>query len=391
MKKMYKCLALLFTLMLPAFVFAQQAKNAASSSPALLDFYSDFKENLEEKHGPSFGANISYMMQRAAPSGKQTAWQAIYYPTLEWKFLRDSSIGSGTINVSDIYTHYWGTEAVILEERAGVANYINDYNANSNLFYRLTYTHTLPGAMDWLSISAGQYSLFDFDSTTYTNDQQLTLINFAMSQNAVATYPLAALGAYVTLTPYEGVQIAGGYQDATNLMGNNMHASNAFSGDYLGFMSLSYTSAFKGFGEGTYSFLGYYQPAVEERDQHSIGWSVNAQQNLHEKFVVFARVSGAENTPLAIKNSVVGGVALLDPLGRNYNDVIILGASYNRIDKDNTFDDARTGEAAYEAQWIWGIGDRITITPDIQAYPRAAYRSDDSWVFVTSARVTLKL
>ncbi|MGB2579661.1 hypothetical protein AAIR98_001580 [Elusimicrobium simillimum] len=372
-----------------AALFSVPAFGAGGNTAGLLEKYSGFKENLENDYGIMFGASVSYMAQRAAPSGKQTAWQTMYFPYLEWNFLRDGSLGSGTLALSDIFVHYWGADAAALEERIGVASYINDYSENSNLFYRFTYSHTLPGAMDWLSVTFGQYSLFDFDGGAYNNDQQVSLINYAMSQNAAATYPWASLGAYVTVAPFEGIEFSAGYQDANNMSGKQLDADTAFAGEYLGFAYAAYSKD----DRYKYSFLTYYQPSVEEQEQYSAGWSLNAEQSLSDKIVVFGRAAGTKNTPAQIKNSFMLGMAYKDPLNRSEFDSIVLGASYNRLERANMEEDAyyRTGETVAEVQWNFAPIERLIITPDLQVFPRAGLSGSDSWVFVSSLRFTVVL
>ncbi|WP_428898363.1 Carbohydrate-selective porin [Parelusimicrobium proximum] len=358
----------------------------------VLNKYDSFKETVLERYGISFGGSISLMPQRLAPSGRQTSLQTMYFPYLEWTVFDSGRYGSGSFYISDIFTHYWGAQALALEERSLVASGINDYPENANLFYNLTYTHTLPAPLDWISVTAGQYSLFDFDGGTYTNDQQTALINFALSQNASALYPWAGLGAYVSVKPSETVEIAGGYQDASNIEAKNIRAKTAFGGEYLGFGYLSFSPEVLGLG-GQYSFLFYHQPSVEEQEGSSLGWSLNIEQSVSEKMTLFARASGADNTPHYIKQSYALGAAYKNPFNRNGLDTIIIGAAYNKLAVNNLddYEGVRSGETVVEAAWIWGVGNHFTITPDIQMYPRAGLKSGGGWVFAPSLRLSVLL
>ena len=51
----------------------------------------------------------------------------------------------------------------------------------------------------------------------------------------------------------------------------------------------------------------------------------------------------------------------------------------------------RSGEVVLEAQWVWGIGKFITVTPDVQFYPRAASNPDKEFVTVAGLRTTIML
>ncbi|MDR0646798.1 MAG: carbohydrate porin [Elusimicrobiota bacterium] len=383
---------ILFSLFLGKCGFAGISENTTDLEPAFMRNYAEVKETIQDKTGISFGLNISYMPQRLAPNGKKTAWQDIYSPSIEWKLFEDMSLGSGSLSFNDIYTHYWAMEASELEEKANVANSINNYTQNANLFYKLTYTHTLSGALDWISLGAGQFSLFDFEGGIYTNDQQLGLINFAMSQNPTNTYPLASFGAYLTLSPKVPFEITAGYQDANNISGKDLQIDTIFNGNYLAFISVEYSPQFEKFGEGAYAFLTYYQPAVEEQDQYSWGWSLNTEQHLSDKWLILLRASGGENTLNALKQSYMAAVGYKNPLNRNPVDAVIFGIAYNRIEKSNLEDFALdAGESAYELQWIWGISRWLTITPDMQFYPRAAFNSDTNTVLVSGIRFTFML
>ena len=130
------------------------------------------KQLLQDKLGLQVGADISYTLQRGAPSGKQTAVQGIYYPYLTWSLFKDSSFGSGQVNFNYNLIRYWGTSAAAIQNRVKTAVAFNDYSANQEIFSQLTYTHTLPGELDWLSVTLGQFPLYNFDGTEYIANQQ---------------------------------------------------------------------------------------------------------------------------------------------------------------------------------------------------------------------------
>ena len=177
-----------------------------------LAFYSDFKDFVQEKTGLRYGVDISYTAQRAAPSGKNTAVQGIYYPYAVWNIFKDTKFGSGQIDFNYNLVRYWGLEAGKLDSRVGVASAINDYPERQDVFSQLSYTHTMPGSLAWFSLTVGQFPLYNFDGTAYDSNQQTGLINYALSQNASASYPLAGLGAYVSAALSEEITLSGGYQ-----------------------------------------------------------------------------------------------------------------------------------------------------------------------------------
>lgn len=350
-----------------------------------LGFYSDFKDFLQEKTGLRYGVDVSYTAQRAAPSGKNTAVQGIYYPYAVWNLFNDTKIGSGQIDFNYNLVRYWGLQAGELDSRVKVASAINDYPTRQDIFSQLSYTHTMPDSLAWLSITVGQFPLYNFDGTNYDSNQQTGLINYALSQNASASYPLAGLGAYVSAALTEELSLTGGYQSASNISGSRIKFKEAFDGDYTGFASLNYSD-----GSGQYGLMGYYQPSTEEQEGYSWGWSVNAEENLGGKWSAFGRANGSVNNIMPIKQSYVLGFSYRDPLDRNPLDAITVAAAYNRLsEKALNAPYVRTGETVLEAQWVWGAGKYLTITPDVQFYPAAGLNSEKELVTVAGLRTAL--
>ncbi len=358
------------------------------------DFYSNFKKDLKERIGLTYGFDWSLTAQRGAPNGHKTALQNVYYPYAQLDlFNTNSLLGSAQINFNYTLVRYWGISGNTLDNNLGVVTGINDYTGRQNIFSQLTFNHTWGGALSWLSWAIGQYPLYNFDGTTYNSNQQTGLINYSMSQNASATYPNASVGAYAEVTPMQELTIAGGYQDATNVSGSVMRMNTAFDGKYTGFGSVTYTpNNVFGLGKGQYSGLVYYQPSVEKQPGNSMGWSFNMEQNLCKNMVMFGRANGSTNNVAPIKNSYMLGLSYLNPLHRNPLDVITVGVSYNRISRDVFAPEyVRTGETVFEAQWVWGLGQYLTITPDLQMYNRAAFKADSGWVSVFTLRATLMI
>lgn len=341
--------------------------------------------------GLQLGADISYTFQRVSPNGKQTAIQGVYYPYLTWNLFKDTAMGSGQLNINYTFVRYWGAQADTLQNRVALATAFNDYAADQEFFSQFSYTHTLTGQMDWLSLTIGQFPLYNFDGTTYMDNQQTGLMNYSLSQNASAVYPSASLGAYIQ-AQNSRFNMAFGYQDATNITGEHIELDTAFDGKYTLFGSAAWTPSFD-FGEGQYSVLYYYQPAVEKQNENVNGWSFNMQQNIGEKFATFARVNGSNKGVSGIKNSYALGSAFLDPLDRNPNDAIITGMAYNRLS------DSGMGyppfmhpeEIVTEIQWVWGIGKMLTVTPDFQMSPRAGLSSRKKTTYTVGLRTTLML
>ncbi|MBO7191095.1 MAG: carbohydrate porin [Elusimicrobiaceae bacterium] len=342
-----------------------------------------------QKLGLEVGADISYLAQRAAPSGKQTAIQGVYYPYLTWNLFKDRALGSGQLNVNYTLVHYWGTQAATLQNRVDTALAFNDYPANQKIFSQFSYTHTLPGSWDWMSITLGQFPLYNFDGTQYIANQQTALMNYALSQNATSAYPSASLGAYAQAQLGKWT-LSAGYQDATNISGQDIRIKDAFDGKYTVFGSIAWNPNFA-LGQGQYSVLYYYQPSVPNQPEDVNGWSFNMQQNMGDKWAMFGRANGSDKGVTGAKYSYALGMAMLNPLHRNAADAIIAGIAYNELSKQAYAGATRDQEMALELQWIWGIGNWITITPDVQFYPKAGLANHTREVTVVGLRTTIML
>ena len=369
----------------------QNRRDAVKEAEGTLETaWADAKHTLH-RAGLDVGMDASYLAQRIAPSGKQTAIQGVYYPYLTWDLFKNHAIGSGQLNVNYTLVRYWGTQATQLQGRTNLAVAPNDYAANQEFFSQFSYTHTLPGDLNWLSITIGQFPLYNFDGTTYLDNQQTALMNYALSQNATSAYPAASFGGYLQAQT-KNVTLAAGYQDATNITGKHIELGDAFSGKYTGFGYAAWTPSFE-MGAGQYSVLYYYQPSVEEQPEATQGWSVNAQQNLGQKWAVFARANGVSHSVTGVKTSYALGAALLNPLERNSQDAIIVGAAYNRLSEAALGypNYVRSAETAFELQWVWGIGQLVTITPDLQIYPRAGLNAHKQFTTVVGLRTTVQL
>ena len=343
------------------------------------------------KLGLEVGADISYLAQRAAPNGKQTAIQGVYYPYLTWNLFKDCALGSGQLNVNYTLVRYWGTQAATLQNRVDTAVAFNDYPANQEIFSQFSYTHTLPGELNWLSITVGQFPLYNFDGTQYIANQQTALMNYALSQNASSAYPSASFGGYLQAQTKTWT-FAAGYQDATNVSGKNIRLKDAFAGAYTLFGSIAWNPHFD-MGAGQYSVLYYYQPSVKDQPENVNGWSFNMQQNMGDKWALFGRANGSGKGATGVKNSYALGMAYLNPLHRNAADAILAGVTYNDLSKRayGNLADMRDNEMALELQWIWGIGNWITLTPDLQFYPKAGLTRSHDTVTVVGFRTTIML
>lgn len=350
--------------------------------------YANFKKSLTDNYGLSYSIDGSILGQRGAPNGKGTAIQFQLYPTISWQAY-NGEYGTGTLNVAYNPVRYWNsTSGEDLSNNINVISSVNDSTTKSNTFSDLNFTHQFSGSLNWLAITVGQFGISAFDGTSYDSNQQVNFLNYALSQNASSSYPSASLGAYLTFTLNPEWQIIAGMQDAHNINGTSISSSDFGKGKYTSFASLSFTPTIKDLGSGEYSILVFNQPSVEEQRGTSNGFSINVEQMLNDTYGLFGRVSATYNSPEEINQTYVIGGVMNNPLNRNQLDQIGLATSINKVNKEVVGDDTRDYETVLEAYWAWGIGNWLTITPDLQFYIHPALDKNEDTATVASIRTT---
>ncbi len=359
----------------------------SAEAESLAKKYSLFKERLEQETGLSYTIDVSFLGQRGAPNGKGTPWQSQYYGTVNWDMFQSDTYGSGSMQLAYTAVRYWGMNANTLADRISVINPVNDYPKNANYFDQLSFTYQLPGALNWLSVTAGQFPIYNFDGTAYDSNQQINFINDALSQNGSDVYPSASLGAFVTMTPNDLWSVSFGFQDAHNISGSRITTDQFDQKRFTSFGSISFTPTIDGWGTGEYSLLLYNQPSVPEQPQNSNGWSLNLSQNIGQ-FGVFARINGASHSPNSIQQSYVIGGVYNNPFHRNSLDQIGLAATFNKLNKKVNGEGTRAYENVVEAYWSFGISEFMILTPDIQFYLNPGADTEQSTATVTSLRAT---
>ena len=369
---------------------------AASEHRRTLNFsdfgkeYTEFKNRLQNEHGLSYALDVSFMPQYGAPSGKKTAFQTIIYPSVTWTAF-NNEYGNATVNAAYNIVRYSGDSATRIGNRLGTVTAINDYSSMSNAFDELYLSYQLPGKWSWLTLALGQFPIYNFDGTAYDSNQQENFVNFALAQNATSTYPTASMGGYLQIAPNDEWSLALGAQDAHNIDGDGISTSHLKKdAHYTSFASLSYTPNIKGLGDGQYSVLVYNQPYVDVQKETTNGWSLNASQNIGEKWAVFGRINGVSGSTAEINQSYVLGAVYNNPLDRNPLDQIGFAAAYNKIDEKAVGEPlAHDAEKVLEAYWAWGVSKWMTITPDVQFYidPALNTKSDYATVFTLRASV----
>jgi carbohydrate-selective porin OprB len=105
---------------------------------------------------------------------------------------------------------------------------------------------------------------------------------------------------------------------------------------------------------------------------------------------LFARINETSGDMEEIRQSWVFGGVYNNPLGRNELDQIGLAYAYNKLDEKAVGEKLKhKAEQVIEAYWAWGIGDMLTITPDVQLYINPALNQKSDYGFATSIRATV--
>ncbi len=351
--------------------------------------YQNFKNMVNKKYGLDYSIDLSILEQRTSPNGKNNAVQGYLYPSFQWT-LNDNKYGTGMLNFAYTVIRYGNHNANDLANNSGFVTPINDYDDKTNEFNELYYTFQFGGKWNWLTVGVGQFPIYNFDGTDYDANQQVNFLNEALAQNASASYTQAGIGMYMQFNPNDDWTLAFGGQDGTNIDAQSVRFNSLGDKHYTTFGYVGYTPTIKNLGDAEISLLVYNQPWVKEQRQTTNGWSLNLSQDIGEKLSLFARINETSGDVEEIRQSWVLGGVYNNPLGRNELDQIGLAYAYNKLDEKAVGEKLKhKAEQVIEAYWAWGIGDMLTITPDVQLYINPALNQKSDYGFATSIRATV--
>jgi hypothetical protein len=352
------------------------------------DEYRGFKKELRRDYDLHYSMTASIIPQWGMPNGGPGVVQLVYTPYVTWSSFTDTAVGSGSFSFAMQQTQFWTrTITESQQARLGLITPPNDQTVNVRQYNQLLYTHTLPDAWNWLSVTVGQYTFAAFDSNLYAGNVQTNFISYPLAQNATQTYPYGALGTYAqATTPDQQFTFAGGVQGATNVDGDALSVRGFATGKYAYFMAGEWAPNF--LGGGTYSLLGYYQPSVPQQPSNSPGVSFNAVQNFDPKWGLFLRANGAGGTAIPIETSVAWGGIYNNPFGRNNLDQVGLGMFWDKTNLKAVAQPARNAEWGVELYYNYVLFKGLWLTPDIQVYFDPALRPGAGPAAVFTLRTT---
>jgi hypothetical protein len=345
--------------------------------------YTKFKDQLEENYGLSYSFNLSYRSRWQQPADIGRSDQVLFWPSLNWDMFDSERFGAGSIQFL-----YFGERSHSGPIRLSVGDQTRsiDRPSYSNKIGQLTYTHALPD--EKLSISVGQYSLFMFDSNTYLADQQQNFASSAFSENSTATYPSTGLGAYLQYNLTPKLQLLGGFQNPPRQDAVGFSSEGFGEHKYTWWGHLQWMPKFTKLGEGQYSLTRYQSSAMETAPE-SNGWSLNASQNLSKRWAVFGRANYSQDEDGLKKSSLIGGVALINPLQRSSTDqiAISIGNSQQNSPLSRLLGTDRSQQI--EAYWNWTVLAGVLLTPDLVYIRHPSYAPTRNSAMVFSLRTTL--
>lgn len=355
-----------------------------------------FKQSLETSTDTEFFIDFSILPQWFHPrKNKQQqlerlpAWQCYFSPSLSWKVYDSPDAGTGTIDFSYTVVRYWRNQASVANLTAGIISDINDFNDKTDKCSNLTFTQTFP--REYVSLTFGQYNLYDFDGTRYDNDQFSGFINYALSQNASATYSSGSMGAYVSVSPTASIQIQFGFQDAYNITGNGLDLYNLTKNRYNFFGNIAWKPSSR-LGEGHYSALIYGTRKVPQQPSQTTGWSFNIGQEFGKKLYLFGRCNGSSGSALPISRSYVLGAASANPFCRNNQDLFGIACAINKTNQRVVKQfKVHKYETVIETFATIGFGPYLSITPDFQMYLNPAINANKHSARIFGIRANLSI
>ena len=355
----------------------RRAKKQQSMSQTVSDDYAGFKTRMEDEHGLTWSFGLSYRQAWVHPDNIGTSSQTLFWPTVNWDMFTNDSIGSGSFQL--FYYGQQRSSARVTASR-GRRTLSTELPESAQRYSQFTYTHTLPG--EKLAVIVGEFSFFNFDNNEFMASQQLNFITNIFSANGSATYPTTGFGGLVQFNATKTLQFLAGGQSVNTVNTAKPPSDGYLSSPYAWLGYAQWTPAFKGLGDAQYSLTLYQAPATSERPA-SHGWSINAVQNLNDRWAVFGRLNASSDDGGGHKRSVGVGAALNNPLGRAAADQI--GIAIGSVEQKLPLSAVTLEHTqnTLEGYWNWSfIGGLLLLTPDVQYIrkPLFAPERDSAWI-----------
>ena len=347
------------------------------------------KKGISDQYNFDFGIDYTFFPQWGTKSNP--VYLNVYYPYATFRPFTNTEIGSGEINLVTSHQVYFSKQNTSSQAaQIGLITFANDWTRDNFAWSKLNYTHTLPGDLNWLSFTIGQYNLFSFDPNEYAANAQTSFISYSFAQDATQTFPNAGFGGYARIkTPDGRFNFAGGVQGGTDLNGGTLTAEGFSHGKLLGWGNAQWIPVIPGLGDGIYSLLIYNQPFVPNVSSQSTGISLSISQDLTDKYGTFLRINNATGPDIPIRTSYAAGAVWNNPIGRNRSDQLGLALGWNNTNHSSVGTvGVQNGEWVTELFYKATIFKGMHLTPDVQVFWRPALPPETGPVAVFTLRAT---
>ncbi len=351
--------------------------------------YGEFKQQLHDKHGLDYTLRGTFTGYHAAPDGGDIIMRSKYEVEANWDMF-SSKFGNGSIQFLWEDIEYADDEAADVAKNIHIASPFSEDARNRHFLKRLSYTHQLPGALDKVSITAGQYLIGVFGKTNSKSRPYSYFSNYTFMKNMTKSYPTGGLGGYITYKPTKHLTLISGLQDSTNFFPRSISTDDIGDGKWTGFLYAQYTPQITSLGKTVLTGWIYHSPRIKKYDgkynkaypYDANGYVLNLRQDLNQ-WSLMLKLNGASGKRNAIDQSVALDVLYNNPFGRNPLDQIGVGVAYNEIANKNK-QYVRGRETFIEMYYNFGISSFFTIRPDVQIYFHPAQTTHHNTAFVTS-------
>ncbi len=355
---------------------------------SFLDPYFQFKDNVKDKTGLSFGTEYSSLyVGTNSDIGEGSASSGIWKFYGVWELVGKESGNSGALVFKVEHRHKYGTIAPKgLGFDMGYVGLISppfsdDGFRTTNLYWRQRFSKGR------LALVAGFLDVTDFFDVYALASPWMHFSNFTFSTgNAAINVPNDA---------YLGFGVGGWLSDRVYAMAGmgdiNSDPTNIFNGfdtffnknEYFKHLEIGMTSS------KSYMFLDNVHVSLWQRDSTSAtgdpkGWGVvlSGTKYINKTFLPFVRYAYTKNAGSLLQNSISVGLGY-QPVPKSH----LLSAAFNWGQvNESTFveglDDQYTMEVFYRVQ----LSSKFAITPDIQYIMNPALNTDQSSLFLYSIR-----
>lgn len=339
-----------------------------------MDPYWEFKHELQEEHGFSFGIQYAAIYQIGTQAGPDDEALINNIDVFgDWVLVDSERAGTGSlVFLMRDRREFLGATTAAFAASIGTVIGPNDTGLPAerelSALLQLWWKHALFD--DRLTLAAGkidQGSYFN-GSTWAGNDKRLFLAT-PLATNPARGFPGEGLGANATAEVNDLVHISFGFGDANaDLESHSLDTIN--EGDFFYAGEVRFVDPFKELGAGEYRFTLHYQD-TNLAGAGGVGFALSFDQEVSDSVAVFLRYGQTGKGLGAIERAFGTGVVLRDPFGLA-GDAIGFGFAW--ADPSAA---GRAGDVALEAFWRVKLAPSWEVSPDVQLHLNPSAGTDD--------------